>query len=73
MTLLDQTPATVTGILVAIDRQEKGQDELSAIQEVEQLYGVPVMNIINLDDIVQYLASKGSFDAELQLIEAYRL
>ena len=31
------------------------------------------MSIINLDDIVEYLASKGSFDAELQLIEAYRL
>ncbi len=73
MTLLNQTPATVTGILVAIDRQEKGQSELSAIQEVEQHYGVPVMSIINLDDIVEYLASKGSFDAELQLIEAYRL
>ncbi len=73
MTLLDQTPATVTGILVAIDRQDKGQNGLSAIQEVEQQYGVPVMSIINLDDIVEYLASKGSFDAELQLIEAYRL
>ena len=52
MSLLKDTEAEVSGILVAIDRQEKGNGELSAIQEVEQEYVVSVSSIIKLEHIV---------------------
>ncbi|MBT5906208.1 MAG: orotate phosphoribosyltransferase, partial [Gammaproteobacteria bacterium] len=47
--------ATMAGIAVAMDRQERGTGELSAIQEVERDYGVPVISIIQLDHIIGYL------------------
>jgi len=43
------------GVVVALDRMEKGQGELSAIQEIEKTYGLPVYSIINLNDIIDYL------------------
>ena len=56
--------ATMAGIAVAMDRQERGAGELSAIQEVERDYGVPVISIIQLDHIIGYLES--SYNGELQ-------
>jgi orotate phosphoribosyltransferase len=56
--------ATMAGIAVAMDRQERGAGELSAIQEVERDYGVPVISIIQLDHIIGYLES--SHNDELQ-------
>jgi orotate phosphoribosyltransferase len=56
--------ATMAGIAVAMDRQERGTGELSAIQEVERDYGVPVISIIQLDHIIGYLES--SHNDELQ-------
>lgn len=73
MTMFDQAPsATVAGVMVAIDRQEKGQGELSAIEEVERNYGVKVISVVNLDDIVEYLDEQGSFQQELEQIGSYR-
>ena len=58
-------------MIVALDRQEKGNGELSAIQEVEEIFGITVLSIINLSHIVDYL--KDSKNAEtLQSIEDYR-
>lgn len=70
MDRLSETEATVTGILVAIDRQEKGTGELSAIQEVEKEYGVCVTSIVKLEHIIEYLAGKG--DDAVMLVENYR-
>jgi len=56
--------ATMAGIAVAMDRQERGAGELSAIQEVERDYGVPVISIIQLDHIIGYL--EASHNGELQ-------
>ena len=72
MQLLGQTGAEVTGILVAIDRQEKGLGELSAIQEVEQEYGVSVTSIVKLEHIVEHLATRETSGKELELLNAYR-
>jgi orotate phosphoribosyltransferase len=72
MTLLKDTDARVTGILVAIDREERGQGELSAIQEVEQQYGVSVSSIVKLKHIIEYLASKERYATALASMEAYR-
>ena len=63
--------ATTKGVIVALDRQEKGRGELSAIQEVEQNFGISVASIINLSHLITYL--KGQNDASLiDKIEAYR-
>jgi|SRR5699024_3193294 len=54
-TMLAETPAKMSGVVVALDRQEKGQRELSAIQEVEQHLQIPVASIVGLGDIIAYL------------------
>ncbi|MBT5906665.1 MAG: orotate phosphoribosyltransferase, partial [Gammaproteobacteria bacterium] len=53
--IITDNGATMAGIAVAMDRQERGTGELSAIQEVERDYGVPVISIIQLDHIIGYL------------------
>ena len=55
-----------------MNRQEKGQGELSAIQEVEQRFGVPVISIINLNHIVQYLESQAGQEEMVEKIKNYR-
>lgn len=72
MSLLEDTEAEVSGILVAIDRQEKGNGELSAIQEVEQEYGVSVSSIIKLEHIVEYLNDQEFCSEVLTLMDDYR-
>lgn len=63
MDLISSAGAEAVGVVVALDRQEKGQGELSAIQEIEADYGIPVFSIISLKQILDYL-KKG--DAQLQ-------
>ena len=72
MALLEPTPATVTGVLVAIDRQEKGAGNLSAIQEVEQEYGFSVTSIVKLNDIVSFLESEPGMEESVEAMKAYR-
>ncbi len=63
--------ANAKGVIVALDRQERGKGKLSAIQEVEQNFGITVFSIINLSHIVDYL--KAGNDADLiSRIEIYR-
>ena len=49
--------AEISGIAVALDRQEKGMGDLSAIQEIEQMLNISVVSIINLENIISYLSS----------------
>ena len=63
--------ATASAVIVAIDRQERGKDDLSAIQEVERDYGVSVLSVVTLGDIVQYLEGKGGYQEELKAISSY--
>nr|WP_237132645.1 orotate phosphoribosyltransferase [Pseudohongiella sp. O18] len=55
MSMIKQADAKPAGILVALDRQERGQGELSAIQEIEKEYHVPVLSLINLNQIMDFL------------------
>ena len=61
--IIGSADAIISGIAVALDRQEKGLGELSAIQEIEELLGTSVISIINLENIISYLSS--SKDDEL--------
>ena len=72
MALLADEPVTVSGVVVAIDRQEKGQADLSAIQEVERDYGLSVSSIVKLDDIIGFLRSSGNHESELASVVQYR-
>lgn len=72
MTLISGAEAQVTGVMVAIDRQERGQGDLSAIQEVERDYSIKVISVVSLDDIVQYLANNAGFEHEIGKIDSYR-
>lgn len=60
--IIQANGATPAGVVIALDRMEKGQTELSAIQEVERDYGIPVISIINLNDIIQYLEAYSQTD-----------
>ena len=72
MSLTSDYPARIAGVMVAIDRQERGQGEKSAIQELESEYALTVVSVVNLDDIVAYLLEAGSYKDELEKINAYR-
>ena len=61
--IIGSAGASVSGIAVALDRQERGFGELSAIQEIEQMLNISVISIINLENIISYLSS--SKDNEL--------
>ncbi|OGT26920.1 MAG: orotate phosphoribosyltransferase [Gammaproteobacteria bacterium RIFCSPLOWO2_02_FULL_42_14] len=71
--MLESTPATLSGIIIAFDRQERGSTgTLSAIQEAVKSYHVPVQSIITLSDVVQYLTPQKNQKAHLVAIENYR-
>jgi len=64
--------ATTSAVLIALDRQEKGRSELSAIQEVNRDYGVDVFSIITMADLIDYLAGDDSFGDHLEAMKEYR-
>jgi len=72
MTLIEANNASLAGVLIALDRQERGTGELSAIQEVERDYNTKVVSIVSLNDVVTYLKSAGGYDEAITAIEAYR-
>lgn len=55
MQLIDAAGAKAAGVVIALDRQERGKGEQSAIQEVQERYGMPVVSIVTLDLVLQYL------------------
>jgi len=69
--IIDANGAKTKGVVVALDRQEKGKGELSAIQEVEQNFGIAVVSIINLSHIVDYLKANNDKNI-ISRIESYR-
>ena len=72
MTILDNAGAKPAGVLIALDRQEKGRAELSAIQEVERDYGIPVVSIITLSQLIEFLDEKREMPEALAAIRKYR-
>lgn len=70
--ILDAANADLAGVVISLDRQEKGKAELSAIQEVESHFGVSVANIVTLSDLVEFLADAPEQQQALDSIHAYR-
>jgi orotate phosphoribosyltransferase len=71
MAIIRAAGAEPAGVIIGLNRQERGRGDLSAIQEVERDYGIPVFSIIGLEHIVAYLQARGA-DADLQRVRAYR-
>ena len=69
--IINANGAKTKGVVVALDRQEKGKGELSAIQEIEQNFGIAVVSIINLSHIVDYLKANNDKNI-ISRIESYR-
>ncbi len=69
--IINQAHATPAGVLIALDRQEKGLNDCSAIQEVEAQFAMPVIAIINLANIIEYLTADGA-EEQLKAIQAYQ-
>src|SRR5690606_17905085 len=63
--------AEPVGVVLALDRQERGQGELSAVQEVERVLELPVTSILKLDDLIVYLERTGD-SAQLAALRRYR-
>lgn len=73
--IITSSNAKVAGVVVAIDRQEKGRSsERSAIQELEAEYGIPVITVVTLDSIVEYLSEQrdGKYSDMLDAMKEYR-
>jgi orotate phosphoribosyltransferase len=70
--LIRGSGAVLCGVAIALDRLERGAGELSAVQEVRETFGVPVIAIADLDDLVQFLAAQPQMKQQLIEIERYR-
>jgi len=70
--LIRAAGATPAAVLIALDRQERGQGELSAVQEVERDYGIPVVAVAGLRDLMAYLEHHPEFSTYQPAVARYR-
>ncbi|MBU3695254.1 orotate phosphoribosyltransferase [Dechloromonas sp.] len=70
--LIHAAGAIPAGVLIALDRQERGQGELSAVQEVQRDYGIPVIAVAGLADLINFLSHHPDFAAHQAAVAAYR-
>jgi len=70
--LIASSGATPAGVVISLDRMERGEGELSAIQEIEKRHRIPVVSVASLDDLVSWLEGRDEFRQNLQAIRAYR-
>ncbi len=72
MQIITAQKAKAAGVLIALNRQERGNGELSAIQEVERDFGIPVVSIVSLDQVLEFLANDAELKQHLPAVQAYR-
>ena len=70
--LIRAASATPAAVLIALDRMERGQGELSAVQEVEQRFNMPVVSVATLNDLIGYLGDAAELQANLAAVQHYR-
>ena len=70
--LIHSAGAESCGVVIALDRMEQGQSKLSAVQEVERNYGIPVISIATLDDLLGYLQEESEMMQNLHATQTYR-
>jgi len=70
--LIRSADAQPCGVVIALDRMERGQSEISAVQEVARNYDIPVISIATLNDLLGYLQEEAEMVQYLNLTQAYR-
>ena len=70
--LIRAAGATPAGVVIALDRMERGKGSLSAVQEVKESFGIPVIAVATLEDLIGYLANSPDLAANLEAVKAYR-
>ena len=70
--LIRAAGAEPCGVAIALDRMERGQGELSAVQEVQRNFGIPVVSIATLDDLLGYLQGEAALVQNLTAVQSYR-
>jgi orotate phosphoribosyltransferase len=71
--MIEAAGASLAGVAIGLNRQERGAGELSAIQEIEREYGIPVLSIIDIGHIIAYLETAGDDQADaLAAMYSYR-
>ena len=70
--LIRAAGAEPCGVVIALDRMERGQGELSAVQEVRRNYGIPVVSIAGMDDLLGYLQGEPEMVQNLSAVQSYR-
>lgn len=71
--IIQASGATPAGVVIALDRQERGQSDTSAIQEVERDYGLSVASIVGLEELITYLGEQPDQEQALEAIRRYRV
>jgi len=72
MSIIEETGAKTAGVVIALDRQERGTGERSAIQEVEIDYKLPVAAIVKLENLIEFLKQQPDAADTLKTIQDYR-
>lgn len=72
MVLIDDAGASAAAVMIALDRLERGQDSLSAVDEVKRRHGIPVFSIVTLVDIIEFLEESGDHATHLEAIARYQ-
>jgi len=72
MQIINAQQAKAAGVVIALNREERGNGELSAIQEVERDFGIPVVSIVSLTQVLEFLADDPQLKQHLPAVEAYR-
>jgi len=70
--IISATGAEVAGLAISLDRQERGQGSLSAVQELKQALGIPVISIIRLNDLIDTLEESNEYEEFLDPVVSYR-
>ena len=70
--IISRAGADVAGLVISLDRQERGQGELSAVQELRQSLEIPVISIVQLDDLINILEESSEYEKYLEPVLAYR-
>jgi len=70
--LIHASGATPGGVVIALDRMERGSNQLSAVQEVKKMHDIPVTSIIDLSSLINYLQDRNDLIQSLHAVEQYR-
>ena len=70
--IISAAGAEVAGLVISLDRQERGQGALSAVQELKQSLDIPVLSIVRLNDLIDILEESGEYEQYLEAVLAYR-